>query len=57
MTAYNFDYSYTVEEFGNCVVNADNVEQAEEFAKEYVLDTYPEISAATLVIDTIKEVN
>ena len=56
MTAYSVDYSYMIEEFGNTVVNADDVEQAEQFAKEYILETYPEISSATLVFDSIKEV-
>jgi hypothetical protein len=56
MTAYSVDYSYMVEEFGNIIVNADDEEQAEMFAKESVLETYPEISSATLVFDSIKEV-
>lgn len=57
MPAYSVDYSYMIEEFGNTVVNADDVEQAEQYAKEYILETYPEISSATLVFDSIKEVN
>ena len=56
MSAYSVDYSYMIEEFGNIVVNADDEEQAEMFAKESILETYPEISIATLVFDSIKEV-
>lgn len=57
MPAYSVDYSYMIEEFGNTVVNADDAEQAEMFAKEDILETNPEISAATLVFDSIKEIN
>jgi hypothetical protein len=56
MTAYSVDYSYMIEEFANIIVNADDEEQAEMFAKESILETYPEISSATLVFDSIKEV-
>jgi len=54
MTAFNVAYSYTVEEFGETVINADDAEQAEHFGKEYVYDNYPE--ANSVVIDTVKEI-
>ena len=54
MTAYNVEYSYSVEEFGNTLVNADDVEQAEMFAREYVQETYPEAYAIT--IDKTQEI-
>lgn len=57
MPAYSVDYSYMIEEFGNLIVNADDEDQAEMYAKETILEQYPEISAATLVFDSIKEVN
>lgn len=56
MTSYNVEYSYKIEEFSSTVVEADDKEQAEQFAREYVLDTYPEISVADLSIDKIEEV-
>ena len=56
MTAYSVDYSYMVEEFGNIVVNAEDDEQAEMFAKESILEDHPEISAHSLIIESIKEV-
>lgn len=56
MTAYNVDYSFKTEQYGNTVVNADDAEQAEMFATEYVLETYPEVSALDLIIDSVKEV-
>lgn len=56
MTAYNVDYSFAIEVVENTVVNADNAEQAEEFAKDYILDNFPEASASTIVIDSVKEV-
>lgn len=54
MTAYNVDFSYQVEEFGSTIINADDAEQAEMFAKEYVLETYPEGNSIT--IDTVREI-
>lgn len=54
MVAYNVEYSYDVEEYDDVVVNADDTEQAEMFAKEYIQETYPE--AKNIVIDTVKEV-
>lgn len=56
MTSYSVDYSYKIEEFSSTVIEADDKEQAEQFAREYVLETYPEISAADLIIDEVKEV-
>lgn len=55
MTSYNVDYSYKVEEFGTCHIEADDTEQAEQFAREYILDTHPEISISDFSIDTVKE--
>lgn len=54
MTAYNVEYSYMVEEFGVTAINADDIEQAEMFGKEYVQETYPEASSVT--IDSVKEI-
>lgn len=56
MPSYNVDYSYKVEEFGTAFIEADDAEQAEQFAKEYALDTHPEISSLDLTIDSVKEV-
>lgn len=54
MPAYNVKFSYSVEEFGETIINADDPEQAEMFGREYVLETFPEGYA--VVIDTVKEV-
>lgn len=54
MTAYNVAYSYQVEEFGDTIINADDEEQAEMFALEYVRETYPESNS--VIIDSVKEV-
>ena len=54
MSAFNVAYSYTVEEYGETIINADDVEQAEMFGKEYVYDTFPEANSVT--IDTVKEI-
>lgn len=54
MPAFNVDYSYSIEEFGSSVINADDAEQAEMFGLEYVRETFPE--AHSVVIDSVKEV-
>lgn len=54
MPAYNCKFSYSVEEFNETIINADDPEQAEMFAREYVTETYPEGYA--VVIDTVKEI-
>lgn len=43
-----------VEEFGATTVEADDKEQAEMFAREYILETYPE--ACQIVIGEVSEV-
>lgn len=54
MPAYNIKFSYSVEEFNETVINADDQEQAEMFALEYVHETYPEGYA--IEIDEVKEI-
>lgn len=54
MPAYNVAFSYNVEEFGETVINADDEEQAEYFALEYVRETYPEGNSVS--IEKIKEI-
>lgn len=49
MTNYNINFDYMVEEFGATVIEADDKEQAEQFGREYVLETYPE--ACNVVIE------
>lgn len=56
MPAYNVDYSYKIEEFGTAFIEADDVEQAEQFAREYIIDNHPEVSALDYTVDSIKEV-
>lgn len=54
MPAFDVDYDYKVEEYGTISVEADDREQAEQFAREYVLETIPE--ACQVVITEVKEV-
>lgn len=56
MTAYNVDYSYKVEMWDSIVVNAEDKEQAEMFAREDILESHPEISSVDLFIDNVKEI-
>jgi len=55
MSFYEVDFSYKVEEFGTVSVEADDTEQAEAFAREYVYETYPDTLDVT--IDDIKAIN
>lgn len=53
MTVYTIDFEGSVPEFGSTVVTADSREDAEMQAKEYVADTFPEMS--DVVITRIQE--
>lgn len=53
MARYAVDFSYKIEEFGVVEMDADNIEQAEDFAREYVQETYPDV--LDVQIDSIKE--
>lgn len=55
MFTYEVDYSYYIEEFAMQVINADDPDQAEEFALEYIKDTYPE--ATNIKIEMVKKIN
>lgn len=52
MSGYKVEFSYMIEQFGETVINADDAEQAEEFAMEYVRETYPE--ASHILMDEVK---
>lgn len=54
MTSYEVDFTYKIEEYGVVTVEADNKEQAEDFAREYVTETYNDV--LNISIDDIREV-
>ena len=54
MTTYEIDYTFKTEETGYLRLDADDLEQAEEFAKETVKELYDGVTEVQ--IDTIKEV-
>jgi hypothetical protein len=54
MPAFEVDYEYTVTEWATEVVNADNVEDAEERALVAVKESYPDIS--NIKVTTVREV-
>lgn len=54
MTAYEIDGSYMIKEWASVTLNANDVDHAEDLAKEYFLETYPE--AEDFEIDAIREV-
>ena len=53
MPAYKVYFSYSFEDFGESLINADDEEQAEMFATEYVRETYPEAHA--ILIEKVEE--
>lgn len=54
MTQYSVEYSYKAPEVGFVELEADDVEQAEEFASEWVRESFE--GAQDIVIETVKEV-
>lgn len=54
MTFYEVDFTYKVEEYGTVELEADNHEQAEDFAREHIMEAYPEVT--NVEINAIKEV-
>lgn len=54
MTQYNVEYSFQAMETGSVDLEADDREQAEEFAAEWVRESFEE--ATNIVIETVKEI-
>lgn len=54
MAAYEIDGSYKIKEWASVTLNANDVDHAEDLAKEYFTETYPD--AEDLEIDAIREV-
>jgi hypothetical protein len=44
MPSYVADFEYSIREFGSVTLDADDKEQAEDMAYEYVRDTYPDVT-------------
>jgi hypothetical protein len=55
MPNYEIEFTGKVQEWGNVELEADNPEQAEEFAREHILEVYPEYE--DIEIEAIKELN
>lgn len=54
MAAFEVDFTYRLEEYGFEVLEANDAEQAEDFAKEHILSLYPDI--VDIEIDAVREV-
>lgn len=54
MPNYEVDYSYKIEEYGTVPVTADTKEQADQFAREYVQDTYDQCFG--IEIEEVREI-
>ena len=51
---YDVDYSFKTEQCGIVLIEADDPEQASLFAREYVIEEFPE--AMNIEIDSVKEI-
>lgn len=54
MPNYEVDYSYKIEEYGTHPVVADDKEQADQFTREYVQDTYDQCFG--IEIEEVREI-
>ena len=54
MAKFSVDFTYKAPGWGNVEIDADDAEQAEFFAKDYVLDTFD--GASDIEFAKIKEV-
>lgn len=44
MSMYEIEYEYKIKEYGVIQLPADNTEQADEYAQEYIKETFQDIS-------------
>jgi len=51
---YDIGFTYKVEEYGVVNLEADTEDQADEFGREYVRESFPDVS--DIEIDYIREV-
>ena len=54
MTFYEVDFDYKVEEYGTVELEADDVNQAEDYAREHIAEAYPEVTSVS--INAIREI-
>lgn len=52
MSFYEIDFTYKIEEYGTVTLEADDSEQAEEFGREYIKETYTDVM--DIQIDEVK---
>lgn len=54
MSTKQVDYSYKIPEFGTYTVDAIDNDEAAQFTREYLYDTYPDIS--DISIDVVRSI-
>lgn len=54
MPNYEVEFEYKVLEYGATALQADNPDQADEYAREYIYETFPDITDLSII--TIKEI-
>jgi hypothetical protein len=54
MPNFEVDFSYKVEEYGTVTVEADDRDQAEDFAREYFIESFANVPVSDMIIEDIK---
>ena len=54
MTTFEVEFDYTIREGSSVTLEADDTEQAEDFAHEYIRETYDDVTNVEIV--SIKEI-
>lgn len=52
MAMYVADFSYDVKEWGSVTLEADNLNQADEYVLEHIREAYPDVS--NIEVDSLK---
>lgn len=53
MTVYDIEFEYKIKEFSDLRMPAENPEQAEEYAMEYIKETYDDVT--DVAITSVRE--
>lgn len=54
MTMYVADFTYDITEWGSVTLEADNIDQADEYVSEHIREAYPDVKNVS--VETLKEI-
>lgn len=54
MPMYIADFTYDIEEYGSVTLEADNLDQADEFVAEHIREAYPDVKNVS--VEALKEI-